>query len=307
LQFSETGFTAQHELASFMRFPPAWKDMDELSACADEWIATLRERRRNIAEKRGGFLALADAFDRSVRTESVEHLDQEDFPIHKKWKLVSRIHVLNTAFFTYRRLLFIMKPLILDLAEKKGRPVKMLELACGSGEFTLELARLAQKKGLPVSLTGSDYVSAYVEKGWENASRRGLPVHFRQVNAFDMKAVAPGEFDLMFINQSIHHFSPGQLAMMIAQSKLLGASVFVGTDGLRSLHLLVGLPLITSLSLSPYMLHDSIITARKLYSDLELSVIASIAAPGSPNLTVHSVPPTHTALIVRHDLGGAAT
>lgn len=305
LQLRETSFTAQSELAARQAFPPSWNGMEDLSFKADQWIERLRDRRREIAQKRGGLLAIAEAFDRNLRTDHVEHLDEEDFPTHKKWKLVQKIHLLNRVLFTYNRLLILMKPLIMDIAEKKGRHVKMLELACGSGEFTLGLARLAKKKGLPVVLTGSDYIPAYVKMGNDNAARRGLAVTFREVNAFDMKTVDKGEFDLMFINQSIHHFSPGQLAMMIAQSRLLGAAAFVGFDGLRSLQVLVGLPALTTFSLSPYMLHDGVITARKLYSDLELSLVARIAAPDSPNLTVHSVPPTHTVLFVRHDLASS--
>ena len=262
----------------------------------------MRERRRIIARKRGRLLSMADAFDRALRTEELEHLDEEDFPTSKKWKMVSGIHLLNLSLFTYHRIFWLLEPLIRDLAEKKGRPVELLELACGSGEFTLGMARLAKKKGLPVVLTGSDYIPAYVEMGNRNAARRKLPVSFREVNAFDMQAVSPGEFDLMFINQSIHHFSPGQIAMMIAQSRLLGADAFFGFDGLRSIQVLLGLPLLTSLSLRAYMVHDALISARKLYSDFELSLIARMAAPDSPNMTIHSVPPTHTALIVRHDL-----
>lgn len=307
LQQRETGFTAHSELAARQAFPPSWLDMEDLRVQTDRWIEKVRNRRREIASKRGGIAALSEAFDRALRTDLVEHLDQDDFPTHKKWRLVKKIHLMNRLLLTYDRLLVIMKPLIADIAEKKGRPVKMLELACGSGEFTLELARLALKKGLPAQLTGSDYINAYIEMGNESASRRNLPVKFRHVNAFGMKTVEPGEFDLMFINQSIHHFSPGQLAMMIAQSRLLGADAFVGFDGLRSIQVLLGLPAITALSFSAYMLHDGVITARKLYSDFELSLIARIAAPDSPNMTAHSLPPTHTALIVRHDLAPAAS
>jgi len=302
LQMGEAGFTAHSELAAQESFPPSWRNMAELSAQADRWIERVRERRRETARKRGGLPALFDAFDRVLRTEELEHLDEDDFPTKKKWKMVSGIHLLNLSLLTYNRIFWLLAPLIRDLAEKKGRPVKLLELACGSGEFTLGMARLARKKGLPVTLTGSDYIPAYVEMGNRNAEKRGLPVSFREINAFDMSAVSPGEFDLMFINQSIHHFSPGQIAMMIAQSRLLGADAFFGFDGLRSLHVLLGLPLLTSLSLRAYMVHDALITARKLYSDFELSLIARIAAPDSPNTTIHSVPPTHTALIVRHDL-----
>ncbi len=305
LQLHEPGFTAHSELAAAEPFPPTWGDMEELSLVTDDWISKVRERRRQIARSRGGVLARLDAFDQALRTERMEHLDEESFPTAKKWKMVSGIHILNLSLLTYHRILWILAPLIRDLAEKKGRPVKLLELACGSGEFTLGLSRLARKKGLPVVLTGSDYIPAYVEKGNKTAARRGLPVSFREVNAFDMRSVSKGEFDLMFINQSIHHFSPGQIAMMIAQSRLLGADAFFGFDGFRSIRVLLGLPLLTSVSLRPYMVHDAVVSARKLYSELELSLIAAIAAPGSPALALRSLPLTHTAFVVRHDLAPA--
>jgi SAM-dependent methyltransferase len=154
-----------------------------------------------------------------------------------------------------------------------------LELASGSGEFSLGVARLARKRGLDVEITGSDYVEEYVRAAAENARRRGSEARFRVLDAFDFAGrCEPGEFDIVFVAQSLHHFSPGQLAKIIAQSRTVATTAFVGVDGLRSLRVLAVFPLLAASALSRRFLHDAVVSARKFYSDAELAIVGRIAA-----------------------------
>ena len=141
---------------------------------------------------------------------------------------------------------------------------------------------------------------AYVADANIRAQARRLPVRFVELNAFDLlSTLTPGDFDICFIAQSIHHFSPGQLAMMVAQAGLAGARHFVGIDGRRSLLMAVGLPLFTALSLQRDFVHDAAITARRFYSEAELALIADIAAPGA-DVSVERAEPGYSVLHVRY-------
>jgi SAM-dependent methyltransferase len=263
--------------------PPAvWSSMEELEQCADQAIERLRARRQHLAAERGGSLKLCEQVDRLIRTNTFEYLDKPDHSVAEKKREVQALHRYNRLLFVYHSFLYILAPLIQEVAQRRGRAARLLELACGSGQFTLALGRLAHKRRLPVELVGSDVVPAYVQEGNAQARRARLPVTFREINAFDMHELYEGEFDLIFIGSSLHHFRPGQLARMIAQSVRVTGTAFVGIDGRRSLLFLGLLPVATLALGNRYLLHDSVITARRLYSEPELELVAQIAAPGRP-------------------------
>ncbi|MBW1988000.1 MAG: methyltransferase domain-containing protein [Deltaproteobacteria bacterium] len=302
LQLEEPAFVAQARLCAKEPFPPSWSTMEELCAAADRWMARLIEERSAEAARRGGLVYLVDAIDRAARTNKPENLDKPEVPAKKKQSIVQGLHRLNQAYFSYHRFVRILAPVVREVHARTGRAARVLELASGSGEFTLALARLAAKKKLPLSITGSDYIPEYVAEGNRRAKKQGLAVAFREVNAFAMEgAVSPGEFDVVFVSQSIHHFSPGQLAMMIAQSSTAATTAFVGVDGYRSLPLLGILPVVAAAYMRPAGVHDAWVTARKLYTQQELALAAKIAVPGAPVLVTRSGP-FHSVLSVRFDL-----
>jgi SAM-dependent methyltransferase len=263
---------------------PDWESMPELEAAADVALMRLRDRRAALASRAGGLEAARAWLDQALYTdEAVEFLDRPETTERQRSTLIHKLHRLNRVIGSYHRWLGFLRPNIQAIARRERRPARALELASGAGEFSLELARLAQRKGLPVEVTGSDVIPAYVDAANRKAAARGLPIRFRRLNAFQLESLTPGDFDLVFIIQSIHHFTPGQLAMMIAQARFAGARYFVGVDGRRSLALLGLMPLLTSLAgpLDRRFLHDGLVSARRFYAEDELALVARIAAPGA--------------------------
>jgi SAM-dependent methyltransferase len=118
-----------------------------------------------------------------------------------------------------------------------------------------------------------------VGEGRRRAAAAGLAVEFREVNAFAMHNVGEGEFDLVFLAQTMHHFTPGQLARMVEQATRR-AERFVGIDVRRSLHVWGIVPGMAALSPHWGFLHDGIVSIRKMYSEPELALIARLGAPG---------------------------
>ncbi len=295
LQLSQLNQQARRSLSAEGDFPPAWNNADELERAANDALQRLRKRRRELAEPHGWW-RLRDRLDRSIYSEAVEYLDQPDYPPEQKLHLVRLLHALNKTYFSYYRFLHYLRPSITRLARRLGRPVRALELASGSGELAMEVARLAQQRGLPVEITGSDIVPAYVEDANARAQERGLPARFIALNAFDMSEVT-GRYELMFITQSIHHFSAGQLARMIAQAGMANACELIGIDGRRSLGNLVLLPLTTSLWRTPHFVHDAFLSARRFYAEPELELIATMAAP-TAEVQVRAAHPGMTKLNV---------
>ena len=266
--------------AAIPRESLAYRTMDELDRVADDAVAQLRAERLRLAA--GTERALA-RLERIVDTDTVESLDRVDHPAALKLRQVRWLHAQNVVLRSYPRYLGFLQPSIRSAVEARhGARARLLELACGSGELTLALARLARERDLAVDITGSDVVPAYVEDATRRAREANVPARFRVLNAFELsREVAAGEVDVAFMVQSLHHFSAGQLARMIAQVGAAGARRFVGLDGRRSMFMLGALPTLCALSLDPYFTHDAWISMRRLHAEAELELIASIAAPGA--------------------------
>jgi len=282
-------------------FPPAWKTMAQLEATADAWVARLHAEKQQTAAGQGGLARLRERLDSLIRTDRTEYLDRDDVSDADKVREIHALHQINRILMNYHRFAAVLAPHIRGVAKDAGRPARILELASGSGEFTLALAERAKQQGLPAAVTGSDIVEAYVDRANARAARRGLDVDFRVINAFDMSNVDAGAYDLVFIAQSVHHFSPGQLAMIVAQSHRIATRGFIAVDGQRSLFVLgmTGLMGLTGslMSRRHHMLHDALVSGCRFYSEGELELIARIAAP-SATVSVGTSFPSYTVLRV---------
>jgi SAM-dependent methyltransferase len=297
LQLSTLNREALGALRTDASFPPVWRDRHELERATNESVDRLKEERRRAAKERGTLRRIQERFDALLWTEEPELLDRPDVPDSDKLEIVRALDLLNRTFLSYHRFLRQLRPFVEAVKTRTGRPARVLELASGSGEFTLALAALAKKKGLPVEITGSDIVPAYIDEGKRAAAARGLEVDFRVLNAFALDEIESGAFDLVFIAQTMHHFTPGQLAMLIAEGSRVASTAFVGIDGARSLLLFGFLPLVSFRIGDRKFLHDALISARRFRSVAELELIARIAAP-SAAIRVRMDHPFFTVLTV---------
>lgn len=266
-------------IPGILRDTPASSGMKELERNADAAIARLRTLRRARAPDAGRLRAMAVTVDDWLRTDQPEYLDDPHFPPERKQAIVQALHRFNQGVLAYRRFFQVLLPMLRSVQTEQQRPVRILELASGSGEFSFALAKRAAQAGVAVEVTGSDYFVEHVDSGNRKAQERGIDVRFIELNAFDMSSIKPGRYDLVFIAQSIHHFSPGQVAMMVAQATRVASVAFVGIDGRRSPELFAIVPLPSLLLRSRDYLHDAMVTLRKFYTESELELIARLAVP----------------------------
>ena len=255
--------------------------MAELERFADGWIAGWLATRRELARGKGVFTRAHDRLDQWLRTDKIEHLDDPDYPVKKKTRIVRGMHRSAVLYRFYPRYVKLLTPLIREVAGRENRPARLLKLASGSWELAMEICRRSLAQHLPVTITGSDYIPEYVEQAAARATERGLSMDFRVINAFDMSDLGPGEFDIILISHSTHHFTPGQLAMMIAQSGRVATCAFVSIDGQRSLNGLLGILVLPTLTFQFAQLHDGWISARRYFSRYELTHIPLIAVPAA--------------------------
>jgi SAM-dependent methyltransferase len=94
---------------------------------------------------------------------------------------------------------------IASLAESRdGVPLQVLELACGGGDTAIDLALMAQRRGLVLELRACDRNPEGVRIAQVNAERRGAAVQFFTADAL-AEPPEPGEADVVFCSLFLHH------------------------------------------------------------------------------------------------------
>ena len=277
LQLKTAGFKALGNLRSSGNFSSGFLNMDELNLKADEAVARFLDERFAVSQELGGVFFLLELLDTAIRTSDQELMDKPNLPENEKLDMVQALDRQNVMMQLYPRYIDTLLPLITEVAERTKREVRVLELASGAGGLAFALAETAEQKNLDVRITASDIVPAFIEEGNGIAAKKKLAVSFRLLNAFDLTELEMGEFDIVVMAQSLHHFTPGQLAVIIAQSARYATTAFVGIDGYRSMLLAGGVPLIASLQGIGSFTLDGLTSARKFYSELELDIISEIA------------------------------
>lgn len=277
LQLKTAGFKALGNLRSSGNFSSGFLNMDELNLKADEAVARFLDERFAVSQELGGVFFLLELLDNAIRTSDKELMDKPNLPENEKLDMVQALDRQNVMMQLYPRYIDTLLPLITEVAERTKREVRVLELASGAGGLAFALAETAEQKNLDVRITASDIVPAFIEEGNGIAAKKKLAVSFRLLNAFDLTELEMGEFDIVVMAQSLHHFTPGQLAVIIAQSARYATTAFVGIDGYRSMLLAGGVPLIASLQGIGSFTLDGLTSARKFYSELELDIISEIA------------------------------
>ncbi|NTW56793.1 MAG: class I SAM-dependent methyltransferase [Chlorobiaceae bacterium] len=280
LQLKTASGIALGNLRSRNEFPPAWKTIAELEQVTDHAIASFLDERLRASKELGGAFLLEELADRALRTGEQELMDGDRLNDREKLDLVRALDRQNAVMQIYPTLIGIVLPLALEAAKRTGKDAHVLELAGGTGGFALALAEKVRNEGLPVRITGSDIVPAYIGEARKQAENRQLPVEFIRLDALDTDGFGNDacDADVVVLSQSLHHFTPGQLAVMISRSVQHPTSAFIGIDGYRSVLLAAGVPFIASLQAIPSFAIDGLISARKFYSEAELGIIAEIAA-----------------------------
>jgi len=276
LQLNTAGYQALGNLRSRGEFPPEWSRIDELESVTNRVMERFRQERFEVSNRLGPGFLIPELIERAIRTGEREHMDDDAADGRDRLEWVRALDRMNHMTLAYAHQCDLLMPIIAGLAQTE-RPVGILELAAGSGGLAFALAERARQAGIEVRVTASDIVPEMVSEGNRLAGERNLPVSFRRLNAFDFDGVEPGSVDLVVISQSLHHFTSGQLALMIAQAEKHGASAFVGIDGYRSLLLAGGVPLVAGLQGIAAFTQDGLTSARKFWSEIELDIIATIA------------------------------
>ncbi len=104
-----------------------------------------------------------------------------------------------------------------------GRPVRLLDVACGGGDVLRAVARAAERAGVAVELHGCDRSEAALAHARERLDGRSLELHRVDVLAEPL----PGRFDLVACSLFLHHLDEDDAVRLLAAMGCAGRVMLV--------------------------------------------------------------------------------
>lgn len=219
--------------------------------------------------------------DFKIWTDKIEHIDRPNYPVKKKQQIIRLVYQMGMIIGTPPIVFKILKELAEEICKGNKKKLKALGLASGSGELEKYLARKSIKEEVPIEVSGSDYIEAYMKKANEDAKREGLPIDFIHVDALSFESILKGIIDLVYMCHALHHFKAGEVGRIILNAVLKTNYGFLGVCGYRTA---LNIPLMTLgtvyhglLFLAPYGYHyGGWLTVRKLWAEAQYEQIVKM-------------------------------
>ncbi len=276
------GRTFEHHQAEAQRLWPGLRDgapeaRAALEALADRALSGMRRDVDLEAGHAGVLQAWAAMMDARWReTHEGEYLDDPAIDHDRRVRILEHLDAMNELLDTYRGFYSWLAPML-----RADGPTRLLELAAGHGGFMLALARRARDEALDLELVASDIKQEYLDLGRARARDEGLDVGFVIEDALDLGNHIPGSYDVVTCMQSLHHFSPGQVAVMFNEAARVAARGVLFFDGTRSAMAALGLG---GLGLfryhDPDFVHDAVLSFRRFFVAEELALLARLGPWG---------------------------
>ncbi len=159
--------------------------------------------------------------------------------------------------------------------QRKLRAFSLLDLASGSADMPLAIARWSRKAGLDAHIVATDISPDIVAAARKQAG--GEPrVQVEQQDALDLPYTSQ-TFDIVLCTLALHHFDPDNAVRLLRSMARVGRVVLV-FDVVRSpLAYWGAVGMTTVLCMHPMTRHDAPISVRRAYSAPELHRLAELA------------------------------
>jgi SAM-dependent methyltransferase len=280
----------------------------------DALVARAVSELRNQVEAevaRGAFDRAAHLLDRLMYRDVAEWLDDRSFDTELRVRALDRLDRMNEAIGSYDAFVSVIVPRV-ERARAAGVacPV-VVDLASGHGGFALELAKRLGAADGRARVIATDLLDEYLDIGRANARREGMPEHalsFMVQDALDLRGLEEkvgAPIDVVICTQTIHHFPPGFVSRMLAEAASVARHGAVIVDGERNLFaLLLVAAVVTAIGRGGLtVLHDAVVSMRRMYTEQELALLALLSPPGAdgarPTMSRGWVQPGHAWVELR--------
>lgn len=167
-----------------------------------------------------------------------------------------------------------------------GQCVTILDLATGSADIPVAIARWAKRRNQAVSIVGSDHSEAILDL----ASAQCAVFPEISLERYDARSVPlpDGHVDIVLCSLSLHHFSPTDAIQVLREMHRLGRSGFIVND-LRRGRLGYAAAWIASRATTRNRLtrNDAPLSVRRAYTTSELDAMLNRAGVDGATISTH--------------------
>jgi len=219
----------------------------------------------------------------AVRCREPELMDQPDLDNTAHRHALTGLARVNQ----FSRSSAILWPAILQLGrQSQGRPVRVLDVACGGGDLLLDLKSRAERSGVPLELAGCDVSPVALRVGVERAEQKGLSVKFFEADV--IASPLPDDYDVVMCSTFLHHLDDQEAAGLLANMGKAARRMVLVNDLTRSqlgyLLALIGTRLLTR----SYVVHfDGPQSVRSAFSIDEVAAMAKTAGLNGAQFSRH--------------------
>ncbi len=197
-----------------------------------------------------------------TRVLSHELMDAPDLApdqTHRALRGLARLNAFSGAARTLWR--------AIEPVARAHNPLSLLDIATGSADVPLEVARLAGRRGFSLNLAACDIRPEMRAAAAANAARRGQSL---RLFAFDaLRDQIPDQFDIITISLFTHHLENPAVVRLLSTARQATRRLLVVSDLHRTP---VNLALVATTS-------RLITTSRIVHTDAVLSVRAAFSIP----------------------------
>lgn len=171
----------------------------------------------------------------------------------------------------------ILRPELEALARSLSRPVRLLDVACGSGDVPISLARRFHARGIEIDLTACDISQRALGIARSRASAHGVAL--RTIALDIVHSRPPERFDVVTCSLFLHHLDPAAAVSTLRHMADAAQSLLLVSD-LRRTRVGLGLAWVASRATtrSRVVRVDAIRSVRAAWSMQELRALAEQAA-----------------------------
>ena len=171
-------------------------------------------------------------------------------------------------------------------ATSPGQPLKLLDVATGSGDVLLALKRQATRAGVALDAAGCDLSPVAVAAATEAARRADLPAHFFTADV--LGGPLPTGYDAVVCSLFLHHLDRDDAVGLLARMRAAGPRLIVVNDLARSPFNYAVVWLASRLlSRSPVVHVDGPLSVRAAFTPAELRALAADAGLTGATVTPH--------------------
>lgn len=115
---------------------------------------------------------------------------------------------------------------------RPGETLRVLDVACGGGDVTVNLARAAKRAGVNVTLAGCDLSKTAIEFASQRAARAGMDCHFFRFDV--LHDPWPTDYDVICSSLFLHHLESDAAENVLAHMARAARRMVIANDLVRS-------------------------------------------------------------------------